>query len=161
MLEAHDAISKCKKYIFTDNLSWLVHTVRDICSTEEPPMMNHGFKFECTRSAAKFNHKLLKKFNYNLGDLIKVHPGSILHMGVEFRPVQKLQKVLGFNNDWPFIRSVLEEGASYPFKDDVFTPHDLKKEVAFMIERGNHKSTEPKEHRKFLDQAYTKEVLHG
>ena len=65
----------------TNTNSWLLESIAKICTVTEAPMKSHDFIFECTRNAAKSNHKLLAKFNYDLAALIKAHPGSIVIPG--------------------------------------------------------------------------------
>lgn len=62
-------------------------------------MKSHGFIFECTRKAAKANHKLLAKFNYNFEALISAHPGPIVSPGAEFRPISRLEPLLHRHHD--------------------------------------------------------------
>ena len=62
MCSARDLISKYKNNGH-HNESWLVDTIRSICNVQEQPLQPHAFQFECTRKAAKHNHKLLKKSN--------------------------------------------------------------------------------------------------
>ena len=158
-----EAKENMRKYLNTscNEKSWLVKSIREMCTSNEPPLADHGIKFEATRKAAKFNHRLLKKYKYNLEDLINAFPGSIISPGAEFRPTHKLQNLFQRHSDWKLIQSILDNGADYPIKNNAFSPDDLKKEVEFMIKRGNHKSSTLETHKQYLDSAYNTEVEYG
>ena len=145
----------------TNTNSWLLESITKICTITEAPMTSHGFIFECTRNAAKSNHKLLAKFDYDLAALIKAHPGSIVSPGTEFRPVQRLHPLLHRHHDWHTFQAILLEGADYPLRPDALPENDLHREVDIMIASGNHKSACTETHSRVLREAYEKEVSHG
>ena len=57
-------------------------------------MDDHGFQFESTKTAAKKNHNLLQKFDFNLKSLIASHRNSIIFPGAEFGSIQALKTIL-------------------------------------------------------------------
>ena len=141
--------------------SWLLDTISKICKQKERPMEQHGFQFACTRKAAKHNHKLLAKFNYNFPDAIHAHPNSIISPGAEFRKPSTLHQLLHHHQDWEKIHSILEHGVEYPFQDSVLTDKQLRTEIPIMLDRGNYQSTKTEIRSKVLREAYKKEVSHG
>ena len=64
MVEAERMLSKYMNEKHNTD-SWLLDTIKNILESEEIVMKDHGLKFENTKAAAKFNSKLLKKYNYD------------------------------------------------------------------------------------------------
>ena len=157
MTQARNLISKFKDKI-TTGTSWLVHQVQKICSSEEKPLAFHGYTFECSRKAAKTNHKILKKNIYNFESTIGKFPNSIISPGSEFRPIEKLKPLLESHEDWNLFKAIITEGADYPFTEDSLSEEDLRIET---IEKGHHKSAEITEHKRILIDAYEQEVTRG
>lgn len=121
-------------------------------------MQDHGLVFDCTKTAAKYNSKLLKKYGYDYGKLVAAHPNSVISMGSEFRPIHQIEPLLHRHQDWNYIRAVLKEGGNYPMIDDVPDPEQLRKNLIDMIDRGNHKSSSTKENKPVARKTIINEV---
>ena len=104
-------------------------------------MKDHGLMFENTKSAAKYNSNLLKKYGYNYEALVNDHPGSTITPGSEFRNPRLLEKLFTKHEDWNLIKTLLTEGADYPINKNVTDEKKLREDLIYMIKRGNHKST--------------------
>jgi hypothetical protein len=81
---------------------------------------------------------------------------TILSYGAEFRPTKVLEPLLHLHPHWKDIESIIDNGASYPLKP--INEPDRLADINFMINRGNHQSTKPKENAKALNKAFDKEV---
>lgn len=131
MTEAGNSI---RKFLDGDDKgdSWLIRTLKWICTQETPPMAVHGLQFECIRRAAKSNAKLLKKFKYNLAHVIDHFPNSTISLGSEFRSTPILHKLFERHEDWNIASAILEDGARYPFRDGALDNVELRKELKGM-----------------------------
>ena len=118
MVETEQMLSKYMNEKHNTN-SWLLDTIKEILASEEIEMKDHGWKFENTKAAAKFNSNLLKKYNYNYETLVKDHPNSTITPGSEFRKPELLEKLFGKHSDCNFIKILLKEGADYPINKDI------------------------------------------
>lgn len=160
MSTAKSILSKYKNSTANSDQSWLISTIVEICNTPTPPMACNGFRFECTRAAAKSNAKLLQKYNYNLESFYAHHRGSIVSPGAEFRDAFLLDKLFSRHENWPILRDVLTQGVDYPFHTE-FGDAQLAQELEIMLSRGNHKSSEVPLHKKKLLDGYIKETNLG
>ena len=160
MIKAKNIMCKYKN-TNDSKLSWLMETIKTIISSPEPPLLGHSFQFECTRKAAKFNHKILKQHDYDLQKVYDNHTGSIISPGSEFRPTSKLRELLQKHEDWALFEDIINKGVKYPFKDHAFTNEKLRKEIVHMLTRGNHQSALTPKNSKILTEAYSKEVGFG
>jgi hypothetical protein len=91
------------------------------------------FQFECSKSAAIHNWKVLQKFG-SLENIIQSYKFSPIHYGSEFRPVQILAPVLKSHKYWHRIRDLLANGSKFPTKeydDDKIRYTDL--ELALVV----------------------------
>ena len=91
MIEAEKILSKYMSDKHNTD-SWLLDTIKNILESEETVMQDHGLKFENPKAAAKFNSKLLKKYNYDYSAMVKDHPNSTITPGSEFRKPEILEK---------------------------------------------------------------------
>ena len=161
MSQAQTILSKYHNLSSPTSESWLIHTVRSICENPVTPLKPHGFKFECTRAAAKYNHKLLKQHKYSLYSIYNHHKGSIIQPGSEFRPIPLLSKLFQHHDKWPTLRAMLSEGVQYPFKKNSFSKSDLQGALNETITRGSHQSCSTDTHSKKLIEAYQNETARG
>ena len=158
MEEANKTMRKYLKEKEKLNISWLVHHLTTLCETKEETPKKHAFRFEDSIKAAEFNTKLIKYTDYDLDACIKRQKKTILTYGSEFRDTKNLKKLLGYHEDWPEIREILNEGCNYklgPDPDEETRLSDLKA----LLKRGNHKSA--KRDITVLKKAVSKEVKKG
>ena len=124
-------------------------------------MLPHGIDFSNTKTAAKTNDKLFKNYNYDFDTIVRDHPSSVISNGSEFRTPDVLEPLLQRHPDWNRIKSILADGATYPFHNDILDNTDLPKELEELIARGNHKTADAPITGKVLREKITKEVEHG
>ena len=126
MVETEKILSKYMNKKNNTN-SWLLDTIKEILESEDIPMKDHGLMFENTKSAAKYNSNLLKKYGYNYEALVNDHPGLTITPGSEFRNPRLLEKLFTKHEDWNLIKTLLTEGADYPVKKMLPTKRNYAK----------------------------------
>jgi hypothetical protein len=92
-----------------------------------------------TRYAAAGNFTLLQRHDFHLNHVIAAHPGSPASFGSEFCPVSLLKFVLFEHPLLPKVKGLLTEGVASPL--DPISKEERDQYNAFMMERGNHKSS--------------------
>ena len=75
--------------------------------------------FQLTEEAARHNTKLLSSFDFDLGKVLKAHPGTVSSYGSELRPLDQLKTLLRFHPRWSTIEKYALHGIDYPFVDDI------------------------------------------
>ena len=93
------------------NKSWLVCTIRDICSTSEPDWILTGFCSENLNNSAKWNAKILKSYKYDYCNVVADNLGTCLIPGIEFRNINATKKIWGHHRNWDRLHSILREGS--------------------------------------------------
>ena len=161
MEQAHSILRKSihKKENQT-SLSWLLQSLTTLCSSTEVTPKKHTFQFENSRSAAKFNTKLIKLADYKLENCIRKQKNTILSAGSEFRNIQNLQKLFKYHENWVEIKNIITKGCEYNMINEPDEKTRLSDLLA-MIERGNHKSSKSDENFPALQKAFDKEVKRG
>ena len=87
--------------------------------------------------------------------------GTIQPQQSPFRKTNTIETILHRHEDWPIIKSILEQGCDYPFKDGAFTSEQLSKELEIMLTHGNHKSATIPQHHKIVKETYSAETTKG
>jgi hypothetical protein len=104
------------------------------------------------------NDVLIREHDYDLERLINSFQTTTLSFGSEFRPVNRLTKVLGGHPKFGALLSFVEQGMSYKFKRQISEDERIKK-LEGMIARGNHKLAEAGADK--ARELLAKDVLHG
>ena len=152
-----------RKYLnstITTNESWLVSTLRGMCSEPEPERKMHSFSFENTPDAAQWNQEVLKLYNDDFSEAIKHQKGTIMAPGSEFRALNKIKSLWQYRENWPAIEETLSKGTIYPLKKPPDENHRIENLIA-MIKRGNHKSSEKPKLKEALIKRTAKDVRKG
>ena len=139
--------------------SWLVKAIKGIISSTDKVINKHKYKFENSRDAAKFNTKLLKKYQYDLTVALKREKGTILEAGSEFRPIKDLKPLFSNHVHWNKMEKIITEGITYNIPE--IPEEDRISDLEAMITRGNHKSAKESENISTLLDNYEKEVRYG
>jgi len=158
MEAAAKSMSECLKQKEKLSKPWLLHHLDMLCKSQEATPRNHLFQFENSRSAAKFNTKIIKHSDYDLQRCLNKQKDTILTPGSEFRNIKHIRKLLQYHEDWPEIRDIISKGCDYqlgPDPDEETRRSDLKA----MLERGNHQSA--KKNMSVLQKSFTKEIKKG
>jgi len=132
----------------------IIKQIHDDCPARlNPPL----FIFKRCPSAAQHNAKVLESHNFELNKVIQAQHPSQISYGSEFRPSSSLKRLLSDHPLWPRLKSILDEGATFPLQDvDDDSRHiDLQ----FHLERGNHKSLTKFE--EFIDPVITEDIQRG
>ena len=120
------------------------------------------FIFENMREAAKANAKTLQKNNWDVGEVLSQYIRTVMHPGIEFRPVEQLKKLLGQHKDWTKFKDIITKGAAYGF--DEKKKYNKETRIANLhtsIKRGNNKSALDPAQEDFIRKNYQKEVTKG
>ena len=96
--------------------SWLIQTVRRVCSLRERRLRKKPFVFEMSTKAAKQNSETLKKFTYDYPKLVSQFKNTVLSPGSEFRALSHLE-LIGNHEDWKIIKNQLEKEMIYPMSE--------------------------------------------
>ena len=156
----HVAAASMRKYLnqsHPGHSSWLIHTIKQICSLKEKELQPTAFRFENNSYAAEWNSKVLKSYNYDYAQAVADQPFSIVTPGSEFRDVAHIKMIWKHRQNWKQLESIITKGVSYPLIDtqsEKIRMSDLRARV----ERGNHKSALKPENSKALTKAINKEV---
>ena len=142
--------------------SRLVQLVRSIVKKTYPPNNAPPFIFENTKEAAISNSETLKRFNYDMEEVLQSSHNTILHPGTEFRPTEDLEPILSHHIDWTKFESMCNVGVKYSFPKDLEYSKETKQDdLLAAIEQGNNKSAQHPDVAKIMDKNYEKEVLKG
>jgi len=142
------------------NESWLVTKMRWILALKEKAPSRHKFHFENTRSAAKINTKLIKRFKYDFTKACQHQKRSIANPGTEFRSIHHLSELFNHHEDWTELKSIITKGCDYKL-ETIVDEETRKSDLLHMIDRGNHKSASKQGCAKILQKTFTKEVEKG
>ena len=139
---------------------WLLHCVQTNAETPVPVPDPPPVKFATDAASVRHNTSLLEQSGFNMETLLQQAQSTTLGFGSEFRPLQQLQRLLGQHPNFPFFRTILEQGMDYIFTEgDELSNEQRAAELARMTTRGNHKSAlDASEH---VSRLLEKDVLHG
>ncbi len=133
----------------------IIRTIKTMppCHSTQP-----DFTFNLTPKAITKNYLvLMKKYNGNLGALLEAQCNSIVGYGLEFRDVDTLHKIFGWNSNWTRMSKILENGLEWSLEplDEELRCNNLNAALVF----GNHKgmSLQPK----LLQKPVSKDVYYG
>ncbi len=115
------------------------------------------FKFHRSKEAAAHNAEVLKGFNYNISTALEAHKDTQLYYGSEFRAPQELEKIFHLHPNWPKLKEILCQGASFPLQP--IPDSSRKEDLDFHKNRGNHKSASKLKH--ILDKIITEDIERG
>ena len=160
MEKATKILSKSFDNSIDSNESWLIFQLKHILALEETTPRKHKFSFSNDRNSAKINTKIIKKYNYNFIKACEKQKGSIISPGTEFRNISHLTKLFSNHEDWPELKSIIENGCDYKLSPNV-DEKTRKEDLKAMIARGNHKSTKKPGCKEILNKTFTKEVEKG
>jgi hypothetical protein len=121
-----------------DTPDWFLPTIREILSVKLDTPTHPPLKFELSQAAALHDMKVLKAHGNSIQNLITTHPTSFLSPGLEFRPVELLERLFMHHHNWLLIQRSLTRGLVWPLRD-IPNEDRIAKNIEF-IARGNHKS---------------------
>ena len=138
--------------------SKLVRVIAKILASTPRQIHKPTFRFEATVEAAEANFRILQANGGSLEEALRNQPFNPTSFGSEFRDTATLAPLYGTHPGWPKLKSILENGSSFPMEeiDDETRLADLK----IALERGNHKSAKG-EKAKILVEKTTKEISMG
>jgi hypothetical protein len=115
-------------------------------------------RFAVDAESLEHNGALLKRFGFDLAELLDHFSDTMLGYGSEFRPTEQLEKIFDGHPNFPFFKTVLHGGMEYCFNSRI-SEDQRKEELAAILERGNHKSAaaEPV----ITDKSLHKDIHHG
>ena len=133
-------------------------TIAHILTLHQKPIQKLRWRFERSLEAATHSSNLVKEFDYNLNEATQHQQNTVLTYGSKFRTWQALEPLLQHHYHWLNIKHIIIKGATYPLKP-IPEPNQLR-DIAFMLDRGNHKSAKLKDNNTAIDKAFSKEVSH-
>lgn len=116
------------------------------------------FKFKLTKEAARFNHKLLKRYNSDLDEITRSNPFNALSYGSEFKDTEVLEDLFQFHPGWTKLKSILSNGTEFPLID--IPDHKQLGNLRENTKYSNHKSASG-ERANLLSEKLKKEVVLG
>ena len=132
--------------------SRLVQFVSSIVKKTYPPNNAPPFIFENTKEATISNSETLKRFNYDMEEVLQSSHNTILNLGTEFRPTKDLEPILSHHIDWTKFESMCNIGVKYSFPKDLeYSKETKEKELLAAIEQGNNKSAQHPDVEKIMD----------
>ena len=134
--------------------------VKKNCAKIEKCMRKQPFNFVNDSKAARYNTKILTKYEFDYKTLISKCKGTILSPGSKFRSIANLSPLLQYHEDWESIKQMLSVGIIYPMTEQQ-TESERISDITAMIKRGNHPSVMRDNNFEVLQKAYDKEVKHG
>jgi hypothetical protein len=129
-----------------------------IARTPVPAPKAPSLIFDTSPSALAHNAQQLANAGFDLSQLLHKNRHTTLHFGSEFRPIDHLADVLGGHPLFGQLRTILTKGMDYRFKTELPESERLL-ELAQMLERGNHKSSEAEPD--IVNRLLLKDVTHG
>jgi hypothetical protein len=130
--------------------------IKSIHLHHQDPLQKSPWSFERTKEAATKNSMLLHSLHFDVEAATQNPPNTILSYGSEFHPTKILKPLLRYHPQWSHVESIINNGADYPLTP--INEKDRLDDINYMIERGNHQLTQPKENKSALDKAFDKEV---
>ena len=140
--------------------SWLVTTLRTLREEPPTPLKRCDIKFENTDRAAMENSALLRTHGDDFQRLTEHQRDTILYPGSEFRSIETLHKIWRMHRDWLTIKESINEGCTYPCKEQPSEEERLQ-DIETFITRGNHPSALSGENLEAVKKNYNKEVNKG
>jgi hypothetical protein len=119
---------------------WLLKAIQEVANAPAPPPKAPRIKFSTDPQSLANNAELLDIFGFNITELLDHFADTTLGYGSEFQPTKQLNKVFRGHPNFGFFRTILKEGMSYFFEQDILEEQRVNKLEA-NLERGNHKST--------------------
>jgi len=96
------------------------------------------FCFDFSEEAKIHNTEILRRYNFDITAAIRDQPNSMVLFGSEFRDPSNLEPLLHQHPNWPALKEILLNGASFPLQS---IPNKARKlDLEFHAARGNHKS---------------------
>ena len=144
------------KYLPSDILSWFPFSVQGPVDLHEPPEewlegvmvvartpcsipKTPTVQFACDKKSLEYNTEMLRKCDWDLETFLNLQRGTTIDHGSEFRPIHQLVGLVGKHPNFPFLKTMLEQGFQY-FVSRELSESERLEEFDAQLERGNHKS---------------------
>jgi hypothetical protein len=96
------------------------------------------FHFQNDAQSKLHNAEILRKYNFSITEVIKVNPDSIISFGSEFWSPEVLESLLNLHPNWPYLKEILQNGASFPLAP--ISNDDQRIDLIFHSQCSNHQS---------------------
>jgi len=96
-------------------------------------------RFSCDKESLQHNTETLRKCDWNLEAFFELQKDTTIAHGSEFRPIDQLERLVGEHPNFPFLKTMLEQGFQY-FVQNELSEEERMEEFDAQFERGNHKS---------------------
>ena len=116
----------------------LADVLDNLLAYRHPPTRTSEFRFEWSADAAAHNWELLRRYDRDLGSVLRTQSFSTLTFGSEFRPAHLLAPLLPSHPLWRRFVEQITDGAAFPLHD--ISDDDRLSTVRANLARGNHKS---------------------
>jgi hypothetical protein len=115
----------------------LFNKIKAIISTPCATPTHPEFSFEFTDNGAAHNLEVLRKYNLDLGKVLKAQQDSPLGNRKEFKPPSVLQQVFGLHPLWNRMEAFLSEGSKWPLAE--ISKNEQQQDLVNALTFGNHK----------------------